>query len=186
MSKYYKKEKTKSPYHATTEEDENKKKLLILSFSDSRENENSKRNDNDNDDFNYNYKTFSVNRFTFPKSPEKYTCYSDFKNNFKDVHTNIEKVFFNDENYQNKYSNVFKNKNGNYTEFFFPENKDGKIKKKLYEFLKMNEMKKKENKIKENDKEKIEKFLDENKKIIEEKSENSEKNSKKKKRKSIK
>jgi hypothetical protein len=77
MSKNYKTEYTRSPYHAITKEDINQRKLFILDFSDSRESENSKINEQE--DLNYKYKAFSVNRFTFPKSPEIYTNYSDYK-----------------------------------------------------------------------------------------------------------
>ena len=78
----------------------NQRKLFILDFSDSRESENSKINEHE--DLNYKYKAFSVNRFTFPKSPEKYTNYSDYKNNLEEARINLKNAFFSNETFQEK------------------------------------------------------------------------------------
>lgn len=152
MSKNYKTEYTRSPYHAITKEDINQRKLFILDFSDSRESENSKINEQE--DLNYKYKAFSVNRFTFPKSPEKYTNYSDYKNNLEEARINLKNAFFSNETFQENNLNVFSNRNGNYTQIFFPETHHGKIKKQLYHYLKSNNLKNKRynDKLKEKDK----------------------------------
>ena len=138
MSRNNKIEYSKSFYHVINKKDENNKNLFILNFSDSRQNtENSKSND-----INYsknNYKTFSVNKFTFLKSPEKYTNYSVYKsNNDNKISFGDENINFKNENFNSKSLSFFSNNNGNYTELSYPKSENGKIKQKLLQYYKLN------------------------------------------------
>jgi hypothetical protein len=137
MSRNYKIEYSKSFYHVINKKDENHKNLFILNYSESRQNtENSLSNECNNSK--YIYKTFSVNKFTFPKLPEKYLNYSDYKNNYdNNISFKNEKINFNNENFKNKSLTFFSNNNGNYTELTYPKSENRKIKQKLFQYYKL-------------------------------------------------
>ena len=86
MSNNIKKERSRSPYHATKELNQNKQKVTVLDFSDSGEDDNISEKQlvaqriasygiKDKKD-NFQPQTFSVNKFTIPKNKTKQIYYS--------------------------------------------------------------------------------------------------------------
>ena len=116
----------------------NKKNFLCFNLSDDSENSDF----NDYDNIKFIFKSFSVNRFVIPKSPNKYINYTDYKIKLEQSKDKIKNVNIDDENFTNKKLKTFSNENGNYTKLSYPNSEKGKIKKKL--FLKINEIKKEE------------------------------------------
>ena len=116
----------------------NKKNFLCFNLSDDSENSDF----NDYDNIKCIFKSFSVNRFVIPKSPNKYINYTDYKIKLEQSKDKIKNINIDDENFKNKKLKTFSNENGNYTKLSYPNSEKGKIKKKL--FLKINEIKKEE------------------------------------------
>ena len=81
----------------------NKKNFLCFNLSDDSENSDF----NDYDNIKCIFKSFSVNRFVIPKSPNKYINYTDYKIKLEQSKDKIKNVNIDDENFKNKKLKTF-------------------------------------------------------------------------------
>ena len=141
MSNNIKKERSRSPYHATKELNQNKQKVTVLDFSDSGEDDNISEKQlvaqriasygiKDKKD-NFQPQTFSVNKFTIPKNQIKQTYYSKpNKIPFKSRSYHNEKLNISgvkNEDLKHSQTTVNKNLNGNYSKLYFPKEEKNPI-----------------------------------------------------------
>ena len=140
MSKQPKKERTRSPYHATKEISLNNKKISVLDFSDSGEDDSNAEKDLVTQKIaNYGLKnkkdgsqtqTYSVNKFTIPQNQKKVTNYNKYEpypksksKSFQNEKINLSGVKKDDWKYSQ--TNIYKNSNGNYSKLYIPKEQIG-------------------------------------------------------------